>query len=175
MRFLRYFNLKHILTSTQQTLTPQTKQIHFTTKVSFKHYNIRFTNIINIFSPKKMDTLCRPNLDLSNPCTISSVYSKNYQKHTSSLCYKYRFSCSKFGGSHSKCKGLIVAQGLPKTKVSSHVGNDESGESNRKLVKRIANGLIGLAAAVSLCLDSPAMAESMTIAFPASRTHEVLL
>lgn len=121
-----------------------------------------------------MDTLCRPKLDLSNPCTISSIYSKNYQKHTFSLCYKYRFSCSKFGGNHSKCKGLIVAQSLPKTKVRSQVGSDdESGESNRKLAKRIANGLIGLAAAVSLCLDSPAMAESMTIAFPASRTYEV--
>ncbi|CAI9268797.1 unnamed protein product [Lactuca saligna] len=30
-----------------------------------------------------------------------------------------------------------------------------------------------LAAAVSVCLDSPALAESLTIAFPASHTHEV--
>ncbi|GJU74461.1 peptidase S41 family protein [Tanacetum coccineum] len=122
-----------------------------------------------------MDTLCKPSLDLNNPCTISSIYSKKHHKNTLVLCYnKYRFSSTSFGGKHSKCKGLIVAQSLPKTKVSSQVGSDdESGESNRKLVKRIANGLIGLAAAVSVCLDSPAMAESMTIAFPASRTHEV--
>nr|KAJ0216786.1 hypothetical protein LSAT_V11C300133820 [Lactuca sativa] len=34
------------------------------------------------------------------------------------------------------------------------------------------NGWIGLAVAVSVCLDLPALAKSLTIAFPASRTHE---
>nr|GFD28791.1 peptidase S41 family protein [Tanacetum cinerariifolium] len=87
-----------------------------------------------------MDTLCKPSLDLSNPCTISSIYSKKHHKNTLVLCYnKYRFSSTSVGGKHSRCKGLIVAQRLPKTKVSSQVGSDdESGESNRKLVKSIA-------------------------------------
>nr|KAJ0185041.1 hypothetical protein LSAT_V11C900496450 [Lactuca sativa] len=46
-------------------------------------------------------------------------------------------------------------------------------ESNKKLIDSIAKGLIGLAAAVSVCLDSPALAVSLTIAFLASHTHEV--
>ena len=112
-----------------------------------------------------MDALHRSSLHLKNPSAISSIYTKNPQTPTSILCYKYRFSCSNFSG---KSIGSTPAQALLKTK-------QESTESNKKLVQSIAKGLIGLAAAVSVCLDiSPARAESLTIAFPASRTHEVL-
>lgn len=42
------------------------------------------------------------------------------------------------------------------------------------LVKRVGRGLLGFAAAVSLCCDSPpAFAESLTVAFPVSHTREV--
>nr|KAJ0217906.1 hypothetical protein LSAT_V11C300148430 [Lactuca sativa] len=79
-----------------------------------------------------MDSLRRPNLDLSNSSPLSSIYTKTPQTPTSSTFpYKYRLSSSNF------------------------------------------NGLIGIAVAVSICLDSPALAESLTIAFLASHTHEV--
>ncbi|KAK9055490.1 hypothetical protein SSX86_026573 [Deinandra increscens subsp. villosa] len=112
-----------------------------------------------------MAALRQPNLDLNNPCPISSIYTKIHHTPTSIVCYKRRISC--FNGYRSKSKRLPL-----KTKASTQDGN-ESVESNKKLVSSIAKGLIGFAAAVSVCLDSPAMAESLTIAFPASRTHEV--
>lgn len=111
-----------------------------------------------------MDALRRPNLDLHSP--ISSLYTKTPQTPTSILPYKYLFSSSStFSGYHSKCKASTPPQAIRKS--------NESVESSKKLVDSIAKGLIGLAAAVSVCLDSPALAESVTIAFPASRTHEV--
>ncbi|KAI7744797.1 hypothetical protein M8C21_006994 [Ambrosia artemisiifolia] len=106
-------------------------------------------------------------LDLNNICSLSSVYTKVPYTPTSLMCYKHRVSCFNVSSYRNKCKVLPVAQSLHKTKVNSQV------ETNKKMVESIAKGLIGFAAAVSLCLDSPAMAESLTIAFPASRTHEV--
>ena len=115
-----------------------------------------------------MDALRRPNLDLSNSPPLSSIYTKTPQTPTSSTFpYKYRLSSSNFNGYHSKCKVPTPPQALPKA------NSNESVESNKKLIDSIAKGLIGLAAAVSVCLDSPALVESLTIAFPASRTHEV--
>ncbi|KAI3772575.1 hypothetical protein L6452_03764 [Arctium lappa] len=116
-----------------------------------------------------MDVLHRSNLHLKNPCPISSIYTKNPQTSTSILCYKCRFSCSSFSGKF--IIGSTPTQALLKTKPNPQ---QESVKSNKKLVNSIAKSLIGLAAAVSVCLDnSPALAESLTIAFPASRTHEV--
>ena len=95
-----------------------------------------------------MDALRRPNLDLSNSSPLSSIYTKTPQTPTSSTFpYKYRLSSSNFNGYDSKCK-------VPTPPHASSC-------------------LIGLAAAVSVCLDSPALAESLIITFPASRTHEV--
>nr|XP_043620625.1 carboxyl-terminal-processing peptidase 3, chloroplastic [Erigeron canadensis] len=126
-----------------------------------------------------MNTLCsRPNLDLNGKlCPISLAYT---QKPTSILCYKYRFCCSKCCDSNSKYKvSLVKGQALAskeKGNLQVHGNEEEKVEvknNDKKLVRSIAKALIGMAAAVSLCLDSPALAESMTIAFPASRTHEV--
>ncbi|CAI9281954.1 unnamed protein product [Lactuca saligna] len=115
-----------------------------------------------------MDALCQPNLDLSNSSPLSSIYTKTPQTPTSSTFpYKYRLSSSSFNGYHSKCKVPTPPQALPKE------NSNESVESNKKLIDSIAKGLIRLAAAVSVCLDSPALAESLTIAFPTSHTHEV--
>ncbi|CAI9268905.1 unnamed protein product [Lactuca saligna] len=77
----------------------------------------------------------------------------------------YIFSTS-FNGYHSKCKVPTPPQALPKE------NSNESVESNKKLIDSISKGLIRLAAAVSVCLDSPALVESLTIAFPTSHTHE---
>ncbi|KAL7609553.1 hypothetical protein Lser_V15G13883 [Lactuca serriola] len=115
-----------------------------------------------------MDSLRRPNLDLSNSSPLSSIYTKTPQTPTSSTFpYKYRLSSSNFNGYHSKCKVPTPPQALPKAY------SNESVESNKKLIDSIAKGLIGIAVAVSICLDSPALAESLTIAFLASHTHEV--
>ncbi|KAL4582009.1 hypothetical protein LXL04_006546 [Taraxacum kok-saghyz] len=101
-----------------------------------------------------MDALRRPNLYIHSP--ISSLNTKTPQTSTSILPYKYRFSSySSFSGYHRKCKASPPPQAIRKS--------NESVESSKKLVDSIAKGLIGLAAAVS----------SVTIAFPASRTHEV--
>ncbi|KAL7590810.1 hypothetical protein Lser_V15G33681 [Lactuca serriola] len=114
-----------------------------------------------------MDAVRRPNLDFSNSSPISSIYTKAPQTPTSSTFpYKYRLSSSNFNGYHRKCKVPTPPQALPKA------NSNESVESNKKLIDSIAKGLIGLAAPVSVCLDSPALAESLTIAFPTSRTHE---
>nr|KAJ0190648.1 hypothetical protein LSAT_V11C800428020 [Lactuca sativa] len=102
-----------------------------------------------------MDALRRPNLDLSNSSPLSSIYTKTPQTPTSST-FPY-----------NKCKVPTPPQALPKA------NSNKSVESNKKLIDSIAKGLIGLAAAVSVCLDSPTLAESLTIAFPASHTHEV--
>ncbi|CAI9277568.1 unnamed protein product [Lactuca saligna] len=77
------------------------------------------------------------------------------------------FSRPPYFFSTSKCKVPTPPQALPKANPN------ESVESNKKLIDSIAKGLIGLAAAVSVCLDSPALTESLTIAFPTSHTHEV--
>ncbi|KAL7609998.1 hypothetical protein Lser_V15G12629 [Lactuca serriola] len=114
-----------------------------------------------------MDALRRPNLDLSNSSPLSSIYTKTPLTLTSSTFpYKYRLSSSNFNGYPSKCKVPTPPQALPKA------NSNESVESNRKLIDSMAKGWIGLAVAVSVCLDLPALAKSLTIAFPASRTHE---
>ncbi|KAL3637298.1 Carboxyl-terminal-processing peptidase 3, chloroplastic [Castilleja foliolosa] len=44
---------------------------------------------------------------------------------------------------------------------------------NKDLAKRVSKGVFGFAAAVSLFSNSPAFAESLTVAFPVSHTREV--
>ncbi|GFY98260.1 peptidase S41 family protein [Actinidia rufa] len=43
---------------------------------------------------------------------------------------------------------------------------------NESLIRSIATGVVSLAAAISICCDSPALAESLTVAFPVSRARE---
>nr|KAJ0222966.1 hypothetical protein LSAT_V11C200052280 [Lactuca sativa] len=112
-----------------------------------------------------MDALRQPNLDLSNSSPLSSIYTKTPQTPTSSTFpYKYRLSSSSFNGYHSKCKVPTPPQALPKE------NSNESVESNKKLIDSIAKGSLLQSLFV---LDSPALAESLTIAFPTSHTHEV--
>ncbi|GAA0148437.1 serine protease [Lithospermum erythrorhizon] len=73
-----------------------------------------------------------------------------------------------------KCKAL-VRQELSKSKEGNEqIKNDEfRGELKQNLIKMVGRGVIGLAAAVSVCCDSSAFAESLTVAFPVSHTREV--
>lgn len=41
------------------------------------------------------------------------------------------------------------------------------------MTRVIGRGLVGFAAALAVCINSPALAESLTVAFPVSRAHEV--
>lgn len=93
----------------------------------------------------------------------------SYSRRTVSSNLKFsknsRVSCS--SSSSSRCRLQV--------KADSDGANETS--DSKCLVKSIGRGLIGFAAAAaaftSVCSDSPALAESLTVAFPASRIHEV--
>lgn len=66
-----------------------------------------------------------------------------------------------------------------KWRVSVVHANSEAKFSSQELVRTIGKGLLSFAAAVAanyavVCFNYPAMAESLTVAFPASRTTEVI-
>ncbi|KAH6818801.1 Peptidase S41 family protein [Perilla frutescens var. frutescens] len=104
-----------------------------------------------------MEALYSNNLD----CTLSTL-----SKFSSKPASKPLFSCRspmlnswtnknlRVRSSHCSDKNIFLAE-------------------NEDLVKRVGRGVLGLAAAVSLCCDSPALAESLTVAFPISHTREV--
>lgn len=63
-------------------------------------------------------------------------------------------------------------------KAASNVRADEAQVCGQELMRSVGKGLLALAAAAaanySIFCDSPAMAESLTVAFPVSRTTEVI-
>ncbi|CAA0812726.1 Carboxyl-terminal-processing peptidase 3-chloroplastic [Striga hermonthica] len=93
-------------------------------------------------------------------------------KPTSKLLLSCRFS--KFNGGKSKNLRGNIVQCSSQDKGSSPVArNGCSLAVNKDFVKRVLNGALGFAAALSLCSDSPSFAESLTVAFPVSHTREV--
>ncbi|ESR34698.1 hypothetical protein CICLE_v10004757mg [Citrus x clementina] len=88
--------------------------------------------------------------------------------------YPHRFWCS------NRCKSKKWSMPMHSC-ASDNVKLAESSKlqlNNRKdLIESIAKGFVGFAAAAtalaSICFDSPAFAESLTVAFPASRAPEV--
>ncbi|KAL8133514.1 hypothetical protein AgCh_008830 [Apium graveolens] len=117
-----------------------------------------------------MEKLCS-NFDL-NPPQISSISTKFPTRPTSSLAYISHISCSNGSRHHKFVVQKIVS--TPKNGSSSQF--DKTGDSvglNQGLVKSIGRGLVGFAAALAVCVDSPALAESLTVAFPVSPAHEV--
>ncbi|KAA8517035.1 hypothetical protein F0562_017147 [Nyssa sinensis] len=108
-----------------------------------------------------MEALC-PNLDVS-------------RKPTSVLLYSYRFSCSN--------RRIIKKGRVSMPQVSSRTSSrtplkcKDLSIDNENLIRSIGRGVVGFAAAalaaISICCDSPALAESLTVAFPVSRTLEV--
>ncbi|GAY61107.1 hypothetical protein CUMW_207200 [Citrus unshiu] len=88
--------------------------------------------------------------------------------------YPHRFWCS------NRCKSKKWSMPMHSC-ASDNVKLAESSKlqlNNRKdFIESIAKGFVGFAAAAtalaSICFDSPAFAESLTVAFPASRAPEV--
>ncbi|KAL0453068.1 UNVERIFIED_CONTAM: Carboxyl-terminal-processing peptidase 3, chloroplastic [Sesamum latifolium] len=103
------------------------------------------------------------NLDCNTLTALSRV-SKFSSKPTSKLL----FSCplSRSNSRRKRNLGLKIVGCLDQKRVVSEAKNGD-------LVKRFGSGLLGFAAAVSLCCDSPALPESLTVAFPVSHTREV--
>ncbi|XP_070668375.1 carboxyl-terminal-processing peptidase 3, chloroplastic-like isoform X2 [Malus domestica] len=109
-----------------------------------------------------MEPLCR-NLDLK-PATFPPI-SPRFPKPISLSLRSPRFSCSD-------------RQVTKKWRVSVGNANSEAKFSSQELVRAIGKGLLAFAAAAAanyavVCCDYPAMAESLTLAFPVSRTTEL--
>ncbi|KAL2501691.1 Carboxyl-terminal-proCES [Forsythia ovata] len=111
-----------------------------------------------------MGSLC-PNLDL-NPASLSPV-PKSFTKPTSKL-FSLGLNCRKTQKFRVK-----LTQALNERKFSGQSNYGCSMAVNENLVKWVGRGVLGFAAAVSICCDSPAFAESLTVAFPVSHTLEV--
>ncbi|KAK4404898.1 Carboxyl-terminal-processing peptidase 3, chloroplastic [Sesamum angolense] len=110
------------------------------------------------------------NLDCNTLSALSRL-SKFSSKPTSKLLFSCRLSRS---NSWSKRNlGLKIAGCLDQKRVVSEAKNGFLLAVNGDLIKRVGGGVLGFAAAVSLCCDSPALAESLTVAFPVSHTREV--
>lgn len=84
------------------------------------------------------------------------------------MCYTSRISCSNRSKYH-KCKVSTI----PQTSAAKNPTSQLSNNDNKDLTRVIGRGLVGFAAALAVCINSPALAESLTVAFPVSRAHEV--
>ncbi|KAF5938258.1 hypothetical protein HYC85_025764 [Camellia sinensis] len=141
---------------------------------------------LNKNSPKKPSYLfnskmgaLRPKFDL-NPTYLSSISSK-LPKPSSVLLYSHQFPLS----NHHILRKCRVS--IPQiSKCDTQINCEELARDNKKLtddkhvIRSIARGVVSLAAAaavaaISISCDSPppALAESLTVAFPASRAPEV--
>ncbi|KAJ7976819.1 Carboxyl-terminal-processing peptidase [Quillaja saponaria] len=115
-----------------------------------------------------MEPLC-PNIDLK--ATSCSPITTNFAKPTSVLPHPYRFSC--FNSRIRKKLNVSVSC------IWNHtVGTKSEVQfSGQDLIKSIGRGVLGFAvsaaALASVLCDSPALAESLTVAFPVSRAREV--
>ncbi|KAL7197364.1 hypothetical protein ACSBR2_019990 [Camellia fascicularis] len=121
----------------------------------------------------------RPKFDL-NPTYLSSISSK-LPKPSSVLLYSHQFPLS----NHHILRKCRVS--VPQiSKCDTQINCEELARDNKKLtddkhvIRSIARGVVSLAAAaavaaISISCDSPppALAESLTVAFPVSRAPEV--
>ncbi|KAL2225922.1 UNVERIFIED_CONTAM: Carboxyl-terminal-processing peptidase 3, chloroplastic [Sesamum indicum] len=112
----------------------------------------------------------RSNLDCNTLSALSRV-SKFSSKPTSRLL----FSCplSRSNTWRKRDLGLKIVGCLDQKRVVSEAKSEFLLALNGDLVKSVGRVVLGFAAAVSLCCDSPAFAESLTVAFPVSHTREV--
>ncbi|KAK4365177.1 hypothetical protein RND71_016535 [Anisodus tanguticus] len=107
-----------------------------------------------------METFCS-NFDLGSSIPKSLI------KPTSKSLFSCRFSSINHGKT-PRFRG-VVPQALGRKEYP--IAQLKKKE-NENLVKWVRKGVIGLATALSLC-NSPALAESLTVAFPVSHTPEV--
>lgn len=115
-----------------------------------------------------METFCS-NFDLGSSIPFS--ISKSLIKPTSKSLFSCRFSPLNHGKT-PRFKG-VVPQALSRKESIVQFKKNDFLEKNENLVKWLGKGFVGLAAALSLCCNSPALAESLTVAFPVSHTPEV--
>lgn len=121
----------------------------------------------------------RPKFDL-NPAHISTI-SKELPKPTS-VSSKYL--------TPRKCRVFVPRNSLFRTKSDAQIDRRRESllprcsdssliNSGKEVVESVARGVVGFTAAaavaaVCICWDSPATAESLTVAFPVSRAREVI-
>ncbi|GAB4851581.1 Carboxyl-terminal-processing peptidase 3, chloroplastic [Ancistrocladus abbreviatus] len=133
-----------------------------------------------------MEALWRSSLDL-HPSSLSSISHKLSKANSlPSISHRSRISCSKYSHttSNRKCRVSMPSSDAYSKLLAncdSKIGDESSiySEQNLNLIRSISKTIFNLAAAatavISVCYDSPApaRAESLTIAFPVSRTTEV--
>nr|GMC88699.1 carboxyl-terminal-processing peptidase 3, chloroplastic [Ipomoea batatas] len=112
-----------------------------------------------------METLCSK-LDLGH-----YSMSKPLIRPTSKPYFSYGFSC--FNHGRKPGSRLVVPQALDKRKSTHRLKNESPGEENENLFRWAARGVLGFAAAASVCSNFPVLAETITVAFPVSHTPEV--
>nr|GMC84334.1 carboxyl-terminal-processing peptidase 3, chloroplastic [Ipomoea batatas] len=112
-----------------------------------------------------METLCSK-LDLGH-----YSMSKPLIRPTSKPYFSYGFSC--FNHGRKPGSRLVVPQALDKRKSTPRLKNESPGEENENLFRWVARGVLGFAAAASVCSNFPVLAETITVAFPVSHTPEV--
>ncbi|CAI9100062.1 OLC1v1036984C1 [Oldenlandia corymbosa var. corymbosa] len=118
-----------------------------------------------------MEAFCS-NFDL-NP-SRTSLISRSFQKPSSKLVFPARFSCSSCGKNSNF--GLNNVPRVPYARKSMKISSKNGGNTESlkdSLFRWVGSGVLGLAAAVSLSCESPAFAESLTVAFPVSHSREI--
>ncbi|XP_060206540.1 carboxyl-terminal-processing peptidase 3, chloroplastic [Lycium barbarum] len=115
-----------------------------------------------------METFCS-NFDLGSSIPFS--ISKSLINPTSKPLFSCRFSSINHGKT-PRFRG-VVPQALGRKEAIAQFKKKDFLEENENLVKWVGKGVTGLAAALSLLCNSPALAESLTVAFPVSHTPEV--
>lgn len=107
-------------------------------------------------------------LNCSRVCSIS----KSISKPATRLIHSGPFSCSI--SCHKTPKfGVRLPRVSDTRKCSKQSRNQGLVDVKEKLFKWVGSGVLGFAAAVTVCYNSPASAESLTFAFPVSHTPEV--
>ncbi|XP_012834354.1 PREDICTED: carboxyl-terminal-processing peptidase 3, chloroplastic isoform X1 [Erythranthe guttata] len=109
--------------------------------------------------------------NLDSALSNISLLSKIHSKPTSNLFSSFRLSSfnSRRRSKNHLCPNLVFCN----KNSSPQAGDQFLTAENKDLIKRVGRGVLGFAAAVSLLCDSPAFAESLTVAFPVSHNREV--
>ncbi|KAL7097972.1 hypothetical protein ACP275_10G176000 [Erythranthe tilingii] len=109
--------------------------------------------------------------NLDSALSNISLLSKFHSKPTSNLFSSLRLSSfnRRRRSKNHLCPNLVFCNKNSCPQADNHFFTAE----NKDLIKRVGRGVLGFAAAVSLLCDSPAFAESLTVAFPVSHNREV--
>ena len=116
----------------------------------------------------------RPNLDLKpTHCTCTPILTE-FPRPTSLLFPSHN---PRFSSLINRQRSKKWSWRVPTCAWYQSDSDSKSQPQQQQLMTSIGKGLFGFAAAatalVSVCCDSPALAESLTVAFPVSRAQEV--